>query len=135
LANYEVVFSIPPNTAKDSPYEEKVEIEGIVWTKLHVLIPDSHRGRVGFSIWYGDERIVPKGPNEWIEGNRAFFTLDVNWKLPEEVTKLVLKGYNLWDTYNHAFYLTLDVEDRISYSLLKELLETFKKFLALFGGG
>jgi len=110
---YEVSLTVPANTPEDAPVEKKLEIEGAILDKIHILIPPGHEALARLAIFYGIDQIFPYETGTWLRGDDESFPLRLNWPLPEPTTTITLKGWNEHTTYDHTFYLRLAAAERI----------------------
>jgi len=113
LGVYSTSLKVPANTPEDAPVEKTLEIEGAVLSTLHVQVPAGHKALARMAIFYGIKQIFPSEAGTWFRGDDIAPKFRLNWTLPEPKTTLTLKGWNEDDTYEHAFYLMLEVEERV----------------------
>jgi hypothetical protein len=134
MAVYSYKFTIGPNTYPDNPKVERLKIEEEVFDKLIILIPPGNWGLGGFRCKYGLDQFIPRPAESWIVGSGESIEVDVKWISPEVPWYLTLEGYNIDDTYEHAFYLriiTSKIEDAFAYRYVKELVDVLKEVLGL----
>jgi len=132
---YIAQLSIPANTSETSPTEKTLEIEGAILNTIHCLIPDRHVGLARLAIFYGIEQIFPYESGTWLSGNDESFNINLKWPLPESKITLILKGWNEDDTYDHTFYLRLEVaeqpEEARPWKILSDFVQILKKLMGL----
>lgn len=131
---YAYQITIPANTPSSSPYEVRKTVRGYELRRIIVLIPDGHFGLTGLRVIYGVDNIIPDNPDGWIIGNDESVPFFVYFKLPERETTLRFQGYNLDDTYDHSFYVRVEVleEDEAKpLEAVNELANMLKKLLGL----
>jgi len=113
MGTYAVDLTIPANTPEASPVEKKLEIEGAILDKIHILIPAGHHALARMAVFYGIDQFFPYEAGTWLRGDGESFSVRMNWPLPELRTTITLKGWNEDDTYDHTFYLRLEVAKRV----------------------
>jgi len=113
MGGYTVELSIPPNTPEDNPVEKTLGIQGAILERVHFLIPSGHQSLARLAIFYGIRQIFPKQPGTWLKGEDESFSMRIGWRLPESKVKITLKGWNEDDTYQHTFYLRLEVVEKV----------------------
>jgi len=132
---YEVSLTVPANTPEDAPVEKTLEVEGAVLDKIHILIPSGHRALARLAILYGIKQIFPYEAGTWLRGDDESISLRLNWRLPEPKTTLTLRGWNEDDTYDHAFYLRLEVAERLEearpWQALLDFIAIIKRLMGI----
>jgi len=111
---YVLDFKIPANTPEDNPTTKTLEIEGVILERLRMLIPPGHVALARMAIFYGIKQIFPKEKGTWLRGDSESVNFIVSWRLPESKVQLTFKGWNEDDTYDHTFYLRLEVAEEIA---------------------
>ena len=131
---YSEAFKVPAG-------EEKwfeLEVEGDVIDMVRVRFPPGPCGLLRVSVFYGNEQLFPVEPGTWFKGDNEVIEWSEYYPLPEAKTKLTIKAVNEDDTYEHSFYLTINVktkeelaEERIAKrlaSIIRPLASVFKMF-------
>ena len=102
-------FTIPPNTPETSAITLDLILEEGTVNKVQIIIPPGHAGLAGLQILKNDEAVIPK--SGYLKGNNDNLLFDSDIKIPQDSTtqeyKLIAKGYNNDDTYEHTFYVRL----------------------------
>jgi hypothetical protein len=105
---YSRAFTVPAST------EEKfeIEIEGDVITYVRIRFPPGPNGLLKVSIFYGIKQIFPYEEGTFFAGDDELIEWQEYWELPEERTTLRIRAVNGDDTYDHAFYLVINVQKK-----------------------
>jgi len=102
-------LAIPANTAEDSPKTLDLELEEGTVNKVQIIIPPGHAALAGLAIFADTEQVIPK--SGWLKGNNDNLVFDCDIAIPYDSTnaiyKLIAKGYNNDDTYQHTFYIRI----------------------------
>jgi len=135
MGGYTVELSIPPNTPEDNPVEKTLIIEGEVLERIHFLIPCGHQSLARLAIFYGIHQIFPAEPGTWLKGEDESFSMRIGWRLPEFKVKITLKGWNEDDTYQHTFYLRLEVVEKVEearpWQVIIDFVAILKRLIGL----
>jgi len=135
MGSYTVELTIPPNTSEDAPVKKDLIIEGAVFERIHFLIPAGHQSLARLAIFYGIRQIFPKQPGTWLKGEGESFSMKIGWRLPEFKVQITLKGWNEDDTYQHTFYLRLEVPEKVEearpWQVIIDFVAILKKLIGL----
>jgi hypothetical protein len=104
---YTVDLAIPANTPKTSPVTQTVKLETGVLRKISVLIPPGHQCLAHVVLLDGSTQIFPRIGD--LHGDGETVEADVFIEIPEPERILTLVGWNDDDTYQHTFYVRLNV--------------------------
>jgi len=105
---YSRVFTVPKATTK----EFELKIEGDVVTYVRIRFPPGPQGLLKVAIFYGLKQIWPCEEDTWFYGDDEVIQWQEYWELPEERTTLKIKAVNEDDTYDHSFYLVINVQKK-----------------------
>ncbi len=129
MSFYSLVFTVPKNTLEENPYQQKLKISQGIIHQVNVLIPAGHKGLTGCGIDIGLHQIAPTNQNEWFHGSGVMFSYPEHVEVPDGVTELNLRGYNLDDTNNHEFVVAVGVLPADLLMNAQALYDLFKPFL------
>jgi len=113
---YSRKYTIPAASEKD----HKLEVEGDVITYVRIRFPPGPNALLGVSIFYGIKQIFPYEENTMFYGDDEFIDWDEYWELPESPCTLIIQGKNDDNTYEHTFYLVINVQKR-EYTLAGQI--------------
>ncbi len=130
MSFYSLVFTVPRNTAETSPYEPKLPVSGGILHQVSILIPAGHAGLTGCAIDEGLHQIAPSNQNEWFKGDDVRFTYPEYIELPRDTRELVLRGFNLDDTYDHSFVIGVGIMPAAVYNALLNLAASMQPLIA-----
>lgn len=125
-------ITIPPNTYKDTPLEETIELEGEILDTIEILVPWGVNAIAGVAIFYGNYQLTPKPDGEYIVGNGETIRDPIKFELPEGKTTLKIKAFNESTSYNHTLYLrfiVLKKEEAKPETVFSEVKEMLRKIL------
>jgi len=132
---YTLELTVDPNTARDSPKEAELEVEGRFLTKLSILIPHGHHALTGLALFYGLEQVFPHKLNTWLKGDNETFEARLNYKLPLWETKLTFKAYNEDEIYDHTFYIRVEtveeLEEARPWRVLADFISILRRLLGI----
>jgi len=119
------VVCVEPNTPKDSPKRDTIELPPGILTEVKILIPPGHQALAGVRVKYGLENVVPYRQDDWVRGDFVTITDTPDFRLENDPTVLAIEAYNEDDTYEHCFYMyfTVKREEELTTSLLSKFLK------------
>jgi len=121
-------FTIPASTEE----EYDLEIEGDVITYVRVRFPPGPQGLLKVAVFYGIKQIFPYEEDTQFAGDDEIIEWQEYWELPEERTKLIIKATNEDDTYEHSFYLIINVqkkEQTLAGQMANQLRSAIKRMI------
>jgi hypothetical protein len=104
---YTIDITIPANTPKESPIEEKVLIKSGVIRKISILIPSGHFCLAHLVIKDGETQIVPHEGDIHGDGETLEFEDWIQIEEPERI--ITFCGWNEDTTFSHTFYVRIIV--------------------------
>jgi len=125
---YSRVFTVPAGGKK----EFTLPIEGDVITYVRLRYPPGPMGLLKVAVFYGIKQIFPYEEGTWFYGNDEIIEWEEYWTLPEERTTLTIKAENDDDTYDHSFYLIINVrrkEDTLAGQIARSVAGGFRRVL------
>ncbi len=129
MSFYSLVFTVPKNTAEESPLEQKLPVTGGILHQVSVVIPPGHAGLTGCAIDVGLHQIAPTNQNEWFRGDDVPFSYQEYVELPPDTRELVIRGYNLDDTYDHGFVIAVGIMPAEIYNAILGLREDLRPMI------
>lgn len=130
MSFYSLVFTVPKNTAEESPYEQRLPVTGGILHQVSVVIPPGHAGLTGVAIDQGLHQIAPTNQNEWFKGDDVPYKYDEYVELPPDTRELVLRGFNTDDTYDHSFVIAVGILPVEIYNAILGLREDMQPLIA-----
>lgn len=130
MSYYSLVFTVPKNTAENSPVEDKLPISGGILHQVSIKIPAGHAGLTGVAIDSGLHQIAPSNQNEWFKGDDAMFSYPEYIELPSDSRELVLRGFNTDTLYDHSFVIGVGIMPKKIYDAILILSDSMKPMIA-----
>ncbi len=121
--------TVPANTPSGAPMQSKVKLPKGVLTRIEYLFPSGQFCLTRVAVYYGLERISPHRYGDWLCGNGETIVDNLQYRLPEDPTELVIKAYNQDDTYDHTIYLRFEVQPE--EAIVANVLKAFMRKLGL----
>lgn len=109
MSFYSQVFTVPKNTPTTAPYTETFRVVTGILNQIAIIVAPGHAGLTGCAIDRGLHQIAPVSGSEWFSGDDSMYNYPEYIEIRSDQTDLTLRGYNLDDTYNHAFIVTVSV--------------------------
>lgn len=109
MAYYSFEITIPANTPETTPTVKEIEIEGEILHEIAITVPTGHAGLARLAIFYGIEQLWPTNKGAWFRGDGMEIEWREYWELPNKITKLILKGWNEDEVYEHTFIVKIGV--------------------------
>ncbi|MBW2649064.1 MAG: hypothetical protein JRC53_04515 [Deltaproteobacteria bacterium] len=105
---YSYEYTVPASSTK----EFELEVEGDVITYVRLRFPPGPQGLLRVAIFYGTKQIFPYKESTWFFGDDEIIEWQEYWQLPETPCRLIIKAQNDDDTYEHSFYLIMNVQKK-----------------------
>lgn len=119
--------TVPINTTKLDPYEEKLSITRGTITSLSVYFPWGCAGLVGCQMLRLRSQLLPLSPNVWLTGNDFLHSYDYFYEITTEPYDITLRFYNEDDTYTHSPFVVIEMSRQQDTSQLSKFLRLFDK--------
>ncbi len=129
MSFYSLVFTVPKNTAEEAPYEQKLPISAGILHQVSVVIPPGHAGLTGCAFDIGLHQVAPTNQNEWFKGDDIHYSYPEYIEVPEGERSIVLRGFNLDDTYDHAFIIAVGIMPKKTYDAILLLSENMQPMI------
>ncbi len=104
---YTIEATIPANTTIISFVDTNMILTKGRIKRISVYFPWGCAGLVGIQIIRRTYQLMPLTRGEWLTGNELLLTYNYNYDLGVEPYQLVIRCYNLDDTYQHTLYINL----------------------------
>lgn len=112
---YACSLTIPANTLESEPYEETLGLPYGSIKQVFVLHPSGSIGLAHLQVFYQTRQIIPATPGESFVGNGTVRSFPDNIPIHEPPYGVVIRGWNLDDTYAHTVYVELTVLPEVVY--------------------
>jgi len=125
---YSKRFTVPALSSK----KFEIEVEGDVITYVRIRYPPGPTGLLRVAIHYGEKRIFPHEEDTWFYGDDEIIEWQEYYELPETPCVLKVVAVNDDDTYDHTFYLVLNVQKKehmIASQIASKLVRMFRRLL------
>ena len=109
MSYYSLIFTVPKNTAEETPVEQKLLVHPGILHQVSVLIPPGHAGLTGVAIDAGLHQIAPSSQNTWFMGDDSLFSYPEWIEITQGLAEIGIRGFNVDDTYNHSFVIGVGV--------------------------
>ena len=120
---YKKEIPIPFSTQINSPVEIIFPITAGTITRVGIFIPWGCADLVGIQIYRYTFQITPLTRGEWMKGNDILHSYKTHHNIDQEPWSLIVKGYNLDDTYSHTPYVQIEMSRNSSGRNLEQLLQ------------
>ncbi len=121
---YKVDVAIDANTSIKDATNTTIKLTKGRIKKIEVYFPWGCAGLVGIQIIRKTWQLAPLTRGEWLKGNNLLLSHGYDYDLNTAPYQLVIKAYNLDDTFNHTPFVIIEIiRDKRSISLDKLLAE------------
>ena len=128
MAIYSRAFTVSASSSQ----EFELEVEGDVITYVRIRFPPGPSGLLRVAVHYGEKRIFPYEADTWFYGDNEIIEWHEYYELPETPCTLKVIAVNDDDTYDHTFYLVLNVQKRehtTASQIATKLAKAFRRLL------
>lgn len=125
---YQTDLTIPASTLETSPVQDTVRLNAGTLTRILVRFPPGCANLARTTIHHLGVQIEPWNPDGYIGWDGYVFDIKTEVEIPEGGTDIVVKGWNLDDTYPHTISYDFFVGQKpaeTAVSLLQRLLDAF----------
>lgn len=121
---YKIDIPVSANVAiKDATDTTMLLTSGRI-KKVEIYFPWGCAGLVGLQIIRNTWQLAPITRGQWLKGNDLLLSHTYDYDLNVEPYELIIKSYNLDDTYQHNPFVIIEIiRDKRSISLDKLLAE------------
>ncbi len=121
---YKVAFNIPDNTEKDEYVSLTMGLTKGRIKVISVYFPWGCAGLVGIQIIRRTWQLMPLTRGQWMTGNELLHSYKYEYNLDTRPYELIIKGYNLDDSYPHTPFIIVEIlKDERSIALDQLLSE------------
>ena len=121
---YKIDVPLPATTVVASYVDLTMRLTKGRIKEISIYFPWGCAGLAGIQIIRRTYQLAPLTRGEWIVGNELLLTHKYNYDLSTEPYNLVVRGYNLDDTYSHTPFVIIEImRDDKSIALDKLLSE------------
>ncbi|RLI78033.1 hypothetical protein DRP04_10590 [Archaeoglobales archaeon] len=124
MAIYSRKFTVPPDTER----EFSISLDGDVITYVRIRYPPGPCGLLRIAFFYGPKQIFPYEEETWFYGDDEIIEWQEYYEVPERPMPLTIKAINDDDTYEHSFYVVINVQDK-KYLLAQQLANSIARAL------
>ncbi len=117
-------IALPANTLQSALISQELEIVRGKITNVKVYFPWGCANLAGVSVWYASWQIVPSTLGEWLTGNEILHSIDMDYDITEEPLALIVKGYNLDDTFAHTPWIRCSIITTEISTKMQQFLQT-----------
>ncbi len=107
--NFFFRITIPKETSKEQPYEEKLKISCGVIRNVKIWVLPGHAGLAGLRVYFHESQLYPLNRGGYYLGDNMAIEFEDNYLIGIEPYQLKASGYNEDIRYNHAFLLSLSI--------------------------
>lgn len=125
---YQTDLTIPANTPRTAPTEGSLTLNAGRLVRILVAFPPGCVNLARVAIHLMGAQIEPWNPVGYLGWDDYVYDIECNHEIPEGGTKVVVKGWNLDDTYQHTVHFGFEVVQEpevTTESLLQRLLKAF----------
>jgi len=121
---YEYNITYLPNIPKDMEQTSTIRLSRGIVKRVEVVFPRGCAGLVGVRIFRGSVQVIPLNYPAWLDTDGETISITSEIDLSVNPYELIVKGYNLDDTYPHTIrvrfeLVTVEVEFGVA-SVLEE---------------
>ena len=102
-------LTIPKSTAINAPVTYTLNLPIGRINKLWVEFPRGCVGLVGFMVVRGVRQIFPLPEDVWLKSDNYVFGFAFTHVINSEPYEVVLKGYNIDDSYDHTIWVAFEM--------------------------
>lgn len=121
---YKIDVAIPANTSILAATDTTMILTKGRIKKVEVYFPWGCAGLAGIQIIRNTWQLAPLTRGQWLKGNDLLLSHTYDYDLNVEPYELIIKSYNVDDTYQHTPFVIIEImRDRRSITLDKLLAE------------
>ncbi len=106
---YKIELTVPANTAKVDFVSDTMKLTKGVIKVISVYFPWGCAGLVGIQIIRRTWPLMPLTRGEWMTGNELLHSYNYNFNLTTQPYELIIRGYNLDDSYEHTPFIIIEI--------------------------
>jgi len=120
---FQIEVATPPNTPASAPVVARLAVYPGVTRQVWVGFPRGCYGLAHMQIWHWGWQLWPWTPQTSYHWNDYMFTFEDRYPILEEPLELVVKSWNLDDSFEHTLTFAVTVEPAPSEEEIRELRE------------
>jgi len=131
---YTKALPIPKNTPPERPVTATIEVEEPIITSIDVYFPPGCAALARVQAFYGIRQIAPKPLGSDFRGHGMTVRCPMRWRAPEVPCRIMFKGWNLDDTYDHTpllFIEAVEEEETPPWSLFRDFILIMKRLVGI----
>lgn len=106
---YSTEVTVPANTTKADYQSDTLKLTKGVITRISVFFPWGCAGLVYVQVVRRTWQVFPLTRGEWLNGNNRAFNFRSRIELTSEPYELIIRSYNLDDTYQHKPVVSVEM--------------------------
>lgn len=122
-------FTIPKSTPIATPLTYTLNLPIGKINKLWIEYPKGCSGLVGFQLHRSTRQIFPQPEDIWLRSDNSVMAFAFSHAIKTEPYEVLLKGYNIDDTYEHTIWIGLEMS-----GFNKELTPAMQAFMKTLTG-
>lgn len=107
--NFFFRVTIPKQTSKTLPYEEKLKVSCGVIRNVKIWVLPGHAGLAGLQIYFHESQLYPLNRGGYYLGDNISIEFEDNYFIDIEPYQLKAAGYNEDIRYDHAFLISFGI--------------------------
>ena len=121
---YSIAITVPANTGESNPVVETVKLSPGVLSQIEIDFPLGCAGLAHTQILHWDVKHWPSDPEQSFSANGNILKYNEPFNLDKSPFALILKCWNLDDTYPHTISFRFQIIDK-SNNLIDVIKRTF----------
>lgn len=105
-----VELTIPAQTAKADPVENRFKASKGHITDIYIGFPDGCADYVHVQVWLNEIQVCPWTRGEWVRGNDYVYHIPCNIPIDTEPYNITAKGYSEDDSHDHTIWAGVNWE-------------------------
>ena len=106
---FKVDVPLPSNTPILTPIDITMVLTSGMVKKIGVYFPWGCAGLAGIQVIRRTWQLAPITRGEWLASNELLLTNSYNFNLNVEPYELIIRGYNIDDTYDHTPFVIVEI--------------------------
>lgn len=123
-------LTIPKNTPIDTPISYVMSLPIGKIYRLWIEYPRGCSGLAGFQLHRAVRQIFPLPDGIWLRSDNSVMNFAFSHLISNEPYEVILKGYNLDDTYDHTIWVGFEMS-----GIVADLTPEMKAFIKTLQGG
>lgn len=120
-------ITVPANTTINNYQKDIIKITGGKIKRLEVFFPWGCAALCGIQIIRHTWQLMPLSRGRWLIGNDKTFSFNYNFEIIDEPYELIIKSYNLDDTFDHSPIITVEMSRGELSLALQQLVQELER--------